>query len=168
MLSKDPAYLTHGPQCNQRRGLLRDPACHRAPWRSPDYSGETEAEVVRTCLPITRPGTDHLARHCGGSKKKGKAKEAVRRQRQRVDRTGLSRVTEGCWRQTEMEAAGQGVDRTGLSRVTEGCWRQTEMEAAGCETRRWCPHDPPGKGTDRDDHRHMHGSQCSFFAIRTC
>ena len=27
----------------------------------------------------------------------------------------------------------QGVDRTGLSRVTEGCGRLTGMEGAGCE-----------------------------------
>ena len=83
---------------------------------------------------------------------KGEIKEAAGRQRQREDRAGLSRVTEGCgkkdgqrWRKlvrertgrdfpesqravgrrTEMEAAGQGVDRTGLSRVTEGYGRQT-------------------------------------------
>ena len=53
--------------------------------------------------------------------------------------TGLSRVTEGRGRQTEMEAAGyggkttpeSGQDWAGLSRVTEGRGRQTEMEAAG-------------------------------------
>ena len=39
------------------------------------------------------------------TKGKGKTKEAVGR-RQRVDRTGLSRVTECCGRQTAMEAAG--------------------------------------------------------------
>ena len=33
-----------------------------------DYSEETEAEVERACLPVTRPGTDRLARHCEGSK----------------------------------------------------------------------------------------------------
>ena len=32
----------------------------------------------------------------------------------------------------------QRVDRTGLSRVTEGRGRQTEMEAAGCEITAWC------------------------------
>ena len=69
-------------------------------------SEETEAEVVRTRLPTILPGKDHLARHCGGSKRKGKTKEAVGRQRQRVGRTGLSRDTERCGRQTEMEVAG--------------------------------------------------------------
>ena len=65
---------------------------------------------------------------------------------QRVGRTGLSRVTEGCGRQTEMEAAGQRVGRTGLSRVTEGCGRQTEMEAAGCEVMDGAPTTPCVKG----------------------
>ena len=86
---------------------------------------QTYIEVVRTCLPIIRPGKDHLARHCGGSLNEGKTKEVVLRQRQRVDTTGLSRDTEGCGRQTETEAA--------------GCLRD----------RRWCPYDPTGQGTDR-------------------
>ena len=45
--------------------------------------------MVRTCLPIIRPCKNHLARHCEGSKKKGKTKEVAGRQCQRVDRTGL-------------------------------------------------------------------------------
>ena len=41
---------------------------------------------------------------------KGEAKEAAeRRERQRVDRAGLSRVTEGRGRQSEMEAAGPEI-----------------------------------------------------------
>ena len=56
-------------------------------------------------FPIMRPGKDPLTRHCEGSKKRRKTKEAVGRQRRRVDKTGLSRVTEGCGIQTEMGAA---------------------------------------------------------------
>ena len=43
-------------------------------YASPDHSEETEAESsrLRTCLPITRPGKDRLARHCEGSQTKGK------------------------------------------------------------------------------------------------
>ena len=44
------------------RGPQQDPACHRTPRRSPNYSEETEDEEVRTCLPIIRSGKDHLAR----------------------------------------------------------------------------------------------------------
>ena len=58
------------------------------------------------------------------------------------DRTGLSRVTEGCGRQTEMEAAGQRVDRTGLDfpesqRAVEDRqrWRQLVREWTGLD----CP-----------------------------
>ena len=80
ILSKESAHLIHGP-CNQCRGPQQYPACHQEPWRSPDCSKEMEAEVVRTCLPII------FARHCEGSKKKGKTIEAVGRQRQRVDKT---------------------------------------------------------------------------------
>ena len=40
-----------------------------------DCSGETEAKVVWTGLPIIRPGKDHFARHCKGSKKKGETEE---------------------------------------------------------------------------------------------
>ena len=59
-----------------------------------------------------------------GSKGKGKIKGAVGRQRQRVDRTGLSRVT-------------------------ERADRQTEMEVAGCDIFSHArPYDPSGQGTD--------------------
>ena len=51
---------------------------------------------------IIRHGKEYLARHC----ERGKKKEAMGRQCQRVDLTGLSRVAEGCGRQTEMKAAG--------------------------------------------------------------
>ena len=81
----------------QCRGPQHDPACHRAPRTSPDYSKETEAEVIRACLPITRHGKDHLARHCEESKKTGKTKEAIRG----ADRTERSMVTDGCGRQTD-------------------------------------------------------------------
>ena len=53
-------------------------------------------------------------RHCEGAKKKGKTKEAVGRQRQRVDRTGLSRDAEGCGRQTKMEAGGCKIIGAGV------------------------------------------------------
>ena len=57
-------------------------------------------------LLVIRPGKGHFASHCEGSKKKGKTAEAMGRQHQRVDRTGLPRVAEGCGRQTELESAG--------------------------------------------------------------
>ena len=43
----------------------------------------------------------------------------------------------------------QSADRTGLSRVTEDCGRQTEMEATGCEIIGDAPYDPSDEGTDR-------------------
>ena len=72
---------------------------------------EREPELVWTCLLIIIcPGKDHLARHCEGSKTKGKTQDSGGK-------------TTSC----------QGEDRTGLSRVTEDCGRQTETEAAGYE-----------------------------------
>ena len=43
----------------------------------------------------------------------------------------------------------QSADTTGLSRVTEDCGRQTEMEEAGCEIIGDAPYDLSGEGTDR-------------------
>ena len=37
-------------------------------------SEETEAGVVRACLPIIRPGKDRRARHCERSEEKGETK----------------------------------------------------------------------------------------------
>ena len=115
-------YLIHGP-CNQHRRPQRDPACHRVQWRSPDYSDETEAEVVghvsqssglvKTILP---------ARHCEGSKEKGKTKEVVGRPRQKVDRTTFQ-SHRGLWK----------TDRDG------GSWLRDLQ---------WCPYDPLGQATD--------------------
>ena len=65
MLSKDPAYFIYGP-CNQRRG--------------PHAVGHHEDLTTVKRRKLKRD-KDHVARHCGGSKKKGKTKEAMERQR---------------------------------------------------------------------------------------
>ena len=42
------------------------------------------------------------------------------------------------------------VDRTGLFRVTEGSGRQTEMDGGSwLRDHLWCSYDPLGQGTDR-------------------
>ena len=86
-----------------------------------------------------------------------------------MDRTGLSGVTEGCGRQTEMEVAGQRADRTGLSRVTEGRGRQTGMEAAG-QRSLVVPLRPSGSrereidvGRSRGSRRSMQGYYLTFI-----
>ena len=95
--------------CNQHRGPQQDPACQRVPW-PPDYSEETETEVVQTCHPIIQPvktilqGTVRTARR----QRKGSGGKTM----SRVDRTGLSRVTEGrrqktdWWRQLDVRSSG--------------------------------------------------------------
>ena len=64
--------------------------------------------VVRTCLPIIRPGKDRLARLRDGNteEEKGKDKVSGGKTTSIVKRTGLSRVTEGSGRQTEMGGDG--------------------------------------------------------------
>ena len=57
--------------------------------------------------------------------RKGKTKEVVER-RERVARTGLSKVTEGCGRQTEMEAAGCNCDIIGGAAMTLLVKEQTD------------------------------------------
>ena len=81
-------------------------------------------KVVRTCLPIIRPGKDHLGRHCEGSKKKGKTKEAVGGTTSESGHDWTFQSHRGLWK----------TDRDG------GSWLRDY---------RWCPKDPLGQGTDR-------------------
>ena len=62
--------------------------------------------MVRTCLPFTRPGKNHLAKHCESGKKTRQTEEEVRRQHRGMDRPGVRQVPEDGGEQRKMEETG--------------------------------------------------------------
>ena len=64
-------YSTHLIQrpCHQWESLCQDPAGNRTPWRPPDHHKEMQTAEVWSCLPYTRSGQNHFARHSERRKK---------------------------------------------------------------------------------------------------
>ena len=67
---------------------------------------ETQREVVWSCLPFTRSGQNHLARHSKRGKKTRQTDEEVGRQHQGMDRPGVCKVSEDSGVQGKMEETG--------------------------------------------------------------
>ena len=89
VLPQDTPHLTQRPRY-QRGSLCQDPAGKRTT-RRPDRRKETQTEVVWICLPFSRPGRNHLARHSGRGKKTRQTEKEVGRQHggQHREWTGL-------------------------------------------------------------------------------
>ena len=83
-----------------------DPAGNRTTRRPPDHRKETQTAVVLSCLPFTRSGQNHLARHSERGKKTGHTKEEVVRQHQEMDTPGVRQVPKGSGEQGKMEKTG--------------------------------------------------------------
>ena len=72
--------------------------------------GETrsilQTAVVWACLPLSRSGQNHLARHSERGKKTRQTGEEMGRQHQGMDRPGVRQVPEGSGEQRKMEETG--------------------------------------------------------------
>ena len=75
--------------------LCQDPAGNWTIRRPPDHRKETQTTVVWSCLPLTRSGQNHLARHSERGKKTRHTEEEVGRQHQGMARPGVWQVPEG-------------------------------------------------------------------------
>ena len=62
VLLKDTTHLIQRP-CYQRRIPFQDPSGNETARRPLDHRKEMQTEVVWTCLPFTRSGQNHFARH---------------------------------------------------------------------------------------------------------
>ena len=102
VLTQDTTHLIQRP-CFQRGSLYQDPAGNQTTRRPPDYRKEIQTEVVWTCLPFSRSGQNHLARHSERGKKTRRTKEEVGRQHQGMDMPGISKVPEGIGEHRKME-----------------------------------------------------------------
>ena len=94
VLPQDTTHLLQTP-CYQRGSPCQDPAGNRTTHRPPDHCKDTPTAVVWSCLPFTRSGQNHLARHSERGKKTRQAEEKVGRQHQGIDRPGVCQVPEG-------------------------------------------------------------------------
>ena len=76
------------------------------PHEEPDHRKETQTAEVWTCLPFTRSGQKHLARHSEREKKTRQTEEEAGRQHQGMDRPGVRQVPEGSEEQGKIEENG--------------------------------------------------------------
>ena len=76
------------------------------PQRKSDHRKETQTAVVRSCLPFSRSGQNHLARHSERGKKTRRTKKEVGRQYQGMDRPGVRQIPEGRGELGKMEKTG--------------------------------------------------------------
>ena len=92
-----PQDTTHFLQrlCYQQGGSRQDPAGNRTTRRPSDHRKETQTAVVWSCLPYSRSGQNHIARHSERRKKTRQTEEEVGRQHQGMDRPGVRQVPEG-------------------------------------------------------------------------
>ena len=101
VLSQGTTHLLQKP-CYQRGSPCQDPAGSRTT-RRPDDRKETQTAVVWSCLPFIRSGQNHLARHSERGKKTRQTEEEVKKQQQKMDRSGVRQVPEGSGEQGKME-----------------------------------------------------------------
>ena len=104
VLPQDTTHLIQRP-CYQRGCPCQNLAGTRTA-RRPDHCKETQSAVVWSCLPFTKSGQNHLARHSERAKKTRQAKEEVGRQHKGMDRLGVRQVPEGNGEQRKMEETG--------------------------------------------------------------
>ena len=108
VLRQDTMHLMQRP-CYQRGSPFQDPAGNWTTRRSPDHCKETQTEVVWSCLPFTRSGQNHLARHSERVKETRQTEEEVEKQRKGIDRPGVHQIQEGSGEQEKMEETGYGI-----------------------------------------------------------
>ena len=94
VLPQDTTHLIQRP-CYQCECLCQDPASNRTTQRFPDHGNKMQTAVVWSCLPFTRSGQNHLARHSERGKKTRQTEEEVRRQHQGMGRPGIRQVPVG-------------------------------------------------------------------------
>ena len=99
-LQLDTTHLIQRP-CYQRGNPCQDPAGNRTTRRPPDDRKETQTAVVCSCLPFTRSGQNHFARHSEMGKKTRQTEEEVGRQHQGMDKPGVRQVPGGSGEQKE-------------------------------------------------------------------
>ena len=75
VLPQDTKLLIQRP-CFQRGSQCQDPAGNRNT-RRPDHRKETQTAVAWTCLPFTRFGQIHLARHMKGGRRQGRQRKRL-------------------------------------------------------------------------------------------
>ena len=75
VLPQDTKLLIQRP-CFQRGSPCQDPAGNRNT-RRPDHRKETQTAVAWTCLPFTRFGQNHLARHMKGGRRQGRQRKRL-------------------------------------------------------------------------------------------
>ena len=105
VLPPDTTHLIQRP-CYQRGSLCQDPAGNRTTRKPPDDRKEAQTAVIWSCLPFSRSGQNHLARHSERGKKRRQTEEEVGRQLQRMDRPVVQKVPEGSAEQGKMEKTG--------------------------------------------------------------
>ena len=88
---------------DQRGSPCQDPSSSRTTRRPPNDRKETQTAVVWSCLPFTRSGQNHPARHSEREKKTRQTEEEAGRQHQGMDRPGVRQVPEGSGEQGKME-----------------------------------------------------------------
>ena len=89
--------------CYQQGSPCQNSAGNRTTRRPSNHRKEKQIAVVRPCLPFTRSGQNHLARHCERGKKTRQTEEEVGRQHQGMDRPGVRQVPDGSGEQRKKE-----------------------------------------------------------------
>ena len=105
VLPPDTTHLIQRP-CYQRGSPCQDPASNWTTRKPPDDRKEAQTAVIWSCLPFSRSGQNHLARHSERGKKRRQTEEEVGRQLQRMDRPVVQQVPEGSAEQGKMEKTG--------------------------------------------------------------
>ena len=105
VLPPDTTHLIQRP-CYQRGSPCQDPASNWTTRKPPDDRKEAQTAVIWSCLPFSRSGQNHLARHSERGKKRRQTEEEVGRQLQRMDRPVVQKVPEGSAEQGKMEKTG--------------------------------------------------------------
>ena len=121
VLPQDTTYLIKRP-CYQREGPCQDTAGNWTARRPSDDHKVTQTEVVWTCIPFTRSGQNHLARHSEGG--------GGRRRRQ--DRQ------KKWWKDSIREWTGLEFTKSMRRVENREKWRKLVVKSL------WCPNDPRG------------------------
>ena len=117
VLPQDTTHLIQRP-CYQRGSLCQDLAGNWTTWRPPDHRKEMQTVMVWSCLPFTKSGQNHLARHGEMGKKTRQTEREVGRWHQGMDRPWVLQVPEGSGEQRKMEETGCEIIRGGPTTFT--------------------------------------------------
>ena len=108
VLLQDTTHLIQRPCCQW--GIpCQDPAGNRTTRNPPDDRKETQTAVVWSCLPFSRFGQNHLARHSERREKTRQTEDEMGRQHQGMDRPEVCQVLEGGGEQRKTEKTGREI-----------------------------------------------------------